>query len=109
MEFGEQPQSAPPLPLTKSAYRALRQFVRHAASDTLGSEQTITPQQHLFGRPVAYGTHSLRWTRAALIYRKTGNLRAVQLLLGHTKVDSAVRYLGVELDDALSIAESIEI
>ena len=53
MEFGEQPQSTPPLPLTKSAYRALRQLVRHAASDTLGSEQTITPQQHLFGRPVA--------------------------------------------------------
>ena len=46
---------------------------------------------------------------AALIYRKTGNLRAVQLLLGHTKVDSTVRYLGVELDDALSIAEKIDI
>ncbi|MDU8912954.1 tyrosine-type recombinase/integrase [Aestuariicoccus sp. MJ-SS9] len=59
--------------------------------------------------PNAYGTHSLRRTKAALIYRKTGNLRAVQLLLGHTKVDSTVRYLGVELDDALSIAEKIEI
>lgn len=57
----------------------------------------------------AYGTHSLRRTKAALIYRKAGNLRAVQLLLGHTKVDSTVRYLGVELDDALSIAEKIEI
>ena len=57
----------------------------------------------------AYGTHSLRRTKAALIYRKTGNLRAAQLLLGHTKVDSTVRYLGVELDDALSIAEKIEI
>jgi integrase len=55
------------------------------------------------------GTLSLRRTKAALIYRKTGNLRAVQLLLGHTKVDSTVRYLGVELDDALSIAEKIEI
>ena len=55
--------------------------------------------------PSGYGTHSLRRTKAALIYRKTGNLRAVQLLLGHTKVDSTVRYLGVELDDALSIAE----
>jgi integrase len=59
--------------------------------------------------PNAYGTHSLRRTKAALIYRKTGNLRAVQLLLGHTKVDSTVRYLGVELDDALSIAEKIDI
>lgn len=59
--------------------------------------------------PNAYGTHSLRRTKAALIYRKTGNLRAVQFLLGHTKVDSTVRYLGVELDDALSIAEKIDI
>ncbi len=56
-----------------------------------------------------YRTHSLRRTKVAEIYRKTGNLRAVQLLLGHTKVDSTVRYLGVELDDALSIAESIDI
>ena len=59
--------------------------------------------------PNRYGTHSLRRTKAAQIYRKTGNLRAVQLLLGHTKVDSTVRYLGVELEDALSIAEKIEI
>jgi len=59
--------------------------------------------------PNAYGTHSLRRTKAALIYRKTGNLRAVQFLLGHTKVDSTVRYLGVELDDALSVAEKIDI
>jgi site-specific recombinase XerD len=51
----------------------------------------------------AYGTHSLRRTKAALIYRKTGNIRAVQLLLGHTKLDSTVRYLGVEVEDALSI------
>ncbi|MEE4349713.1 MAG: tyrosine-type recombinase/integrase [Pacificimonas sp.] len=50
--------------------------------------------------PSSYGTHSLRRTKAALIYRKTGNLRAVQPLLGHTKVDSTVRYLGVELEDA---------
>ena len=59
--------------------------------------------------PSGYGTHSLRRTKAAEIYRKTGNLRAVQLLLGHTKVDSTVRYLGVELEDALSIAEQIDI
>ncbi len=59
--------------------------------------------------PSGYGTHSLRRTKAAQIYRKTGNLRAVQLLLGHAKVDSTVRYLGVELEDALSIAEKIEI
>lgn len=57
----------------------------------------------------AYGTHSMRRTKVAQIYRKTGNLRAVQLLLGHTKMDSTVRYLGVELEDALAIAEAVEI
>ncbi|MBB5724094.1 site-specific recombinase XerC [Loktanella ponticola] len=51
----------------------------------------------------------MRRTKVAEIYRKTGNLRAVQLLLGHTKVDSTVRYLGVELEDALSISERIDI
>ena len=57
----------------------------------------------------AYATHSMRRTKATLIYRKTGNLRAVQLLLGHTKIDSTVRYLGVEVEDALALAESIEL
>ena len=59
--------------------------------------------------PSGYGTHSMRRTKVAEICRKTGNLRAVQLLPGHTKVDSTVRYLGVELEDALSIAERIDI
>ena len=59
--------------------------------------------------PQAYGTHSLRRTNATLIYRRTKNLRAVQLLLGHSKVESTVRYLGIELDDALEIAEQTEI
>lgn len=57
----------------------------------------------------AYGTHSMRRTKVTQIYKKTGNLRAVQLLLGHTKMDSTVRYLGVELEDALEISEAIEI
>ena len=57
----------------------------------------------------SYGTHSMRRTKAAQIYRKTGNLRAVQLLLGHTKLDSTVRYLGIEVDDALNLAEQIEL
>lgn len=52
--------------------------------------------------PHVYGTHSLRRTKATLIYRRTGNLRAVQLLLGHTKIESTVRYLGIEVDDALA-------
>ncbi|MGA7327376.1 MAG: tyrosine-type recombinase/integrase [Rhodomicrobium sp.] len=56
-----------------------------------------------------YVTHSLRRTKATLIYRKTGNLRAVQLLLGHSKVESTVRYLGIEVDDALTIAEQVDI
>lgn len=59
--------------------------------------------------PSAFGTHSLRRTKATLIYRRTGNLRAVQLLLGHTKIESTVRYLGVEVDDALNIAEQVDI
>jgi integrase len=59
--------------------------------------------------PHTYGTHSLRRTKATLIYRRTGNLRAVQLLLGHTKIESTVRYLGIEVDDALAIAEQVEI
>jgi integrase len=59
--------------------------------------------------PAIYGTHSLRRTKAALIYRKTGNLRAVQLLLGHTKLESTVRYLGVEVDDALAISEGVDV
>ena len=59
--------------------------------------------------PAAYGTHTLRRTKATLIYRRTRNLRAVQLLLGHTKLESTVRYLGIEVDDALEIAEQTEV
>ncbi len=59
--------------------------------------------------PSAYGTHSMRRTKATLIYRRTKNLRAAQLLLGHTKLESTVRYLGIEVDDALEIAEQTEI
>ena len=59
--------------------------------------------------PALYGTHSMRRTKATLIYKRTRNLRAVQLLLGHTKLESTVRYLGVEVDDALEIAEHTEI
>jgi integrase len=59
--------------------------------------------------PSSFGTHSLRRTKGTLIYRRTGNLRAVQLLLGHTKVESTVRYLGIEVDDALAIAEQIDV
>jgi integrase len=56
-----------------------------------------------------FGTHSLRRTKATLIYRRTGNLRAVQLLLGHTRIESTVRYLGIEVDDAIAIAEQVDV
>ena len=59
--------------------------------------------------PRLFGTHSLRRTKATLIYRRTGNLRAVQLLLGHRKIESTVRYLGIEVDDAIAIAEQVDV
>jgi integrase len=59
--------------------------------------------------PAAYGTHSMRRTKVSLLYKKTGNLRACQLLLGHTKLESTVRYLGVEVDDALELSEALEL
>ena len=59
--------------------------------------------------PTAYGTHSMRRTKPTLIYRRTKNLRAVQLLLGHSKLESTVRYLGIDVDDALEIAEQTEV
>ena len=84
-----------------------------------GSNRALTTRQYasLVGRwvssigldPLVYGTHSLRRTKATQIYRRTGNLRAVQILLGHTRIESTVRYLGVEVDDALTMAEQVEI
>lgn len=56
-----------------------------------------------------YGTHTMRRTKVSLIYKRTKNLRAIQLLLGHTKLDSTVRYLGIEVDDALELAEQAEV
>jgi integrase len=60
-------------------------------------------------RPEDYGTHSLRRTKASIIYKATGNLRAVQIFLGHTKIESTVRYLGVDIEDALTLTEGTEI
>lgn len=59
--------------------------------------------------PASYGTHSMRRTKATLIYKRTKNIRAIQLLLGHTKIESTVRYLGIEVDDALELAEQTEV
>lgn len=81
----------------------------------------ITSQPRQYGRllddwvaligldPALYGTHSLRRTKVALIYRRTGNLRACQLLLGHTKLESTVRYLGIGVDDALLLSEQTDL
>lgn len=83
----------------KSPHLSTRQYARIVKSwvSSIGLE------------PSDYGTHSLRRTKATLIYRRTKNLRAVQLLLGHTKLESTVRYLGIEVDDALEIAERTEV
>ena len=88
-----------PSRMRASGHLSTRQYARivHAWVNQLGLDTT------------AYGTHTLRRTKATLIYRRTKNLRAVQLLLGHTKLESTVRYLGIEVNDALEMAEQTEV
>jgi len=88
-----------PSRLQAQPHLSTRQYARivHAWVASVGLDST------------AYGTHSMRRTKVAQIYKKTGNLRAVQLLLGHTKLESTVRYLGIEVEDALSISEQVEL
>lgn len=88
-----------PSRVAKSPHLSTRQYARIVASwvESIGLDAA------------AYGTHTMRRTKATLIYRRTKNLRAVQLLLGHTKLESTVRYLGIEVDDALEIAEQTEV
>ena len=88
-----------PSRVSESPHLSTRQYARIVASwvTSIGLD------------PLAYGTHSLSRTKATLIYRRTRNLRAVQLLLGHTKLESTVSYLGIEVDDALEIAEQTEV
>jgi integrase len=71
--------------------------------------ELLEPARGSIPRPEDYGTHSLRRTKASIIYKQTGNLRAVQILLGHTKIESTVRYLGVDVEDALALAEGTEV
>ena len=87
-----------PSRLHASPHLSIRQYARivHGWVDEIGLDGGL------------YGTHTMRRTKASLIYRRTRNLRAVQLLLGHTKLESTVRYLGIEVDDALEIAEQTE-
>lgn len=88
-----------PSRLHTSPHLSTRQYARmvHRWIASIGLDDT------------AYGTHTMRRTKASLIYRRTKNLRAVQLLLGHTKLESTVRYLGIEVDDALEMAEQTEV
>ena len=88
-----------PSRLRNSPHLSLRQYGRIVESwvSSIGLDAT------------AYGTHTMRRTKATLIYRGTKNLRAVQLLLGHTNLDSTVRYLGIEIDDALEMSEQIDV
>ena len=88
-----------PSQLHSSIHLSTRQYSRMVESWVAGIGLDST----------AYGTHSLRRTKASLIYRRTKNIRAVQLLLGHAKLESTVRYLGIEVDDALEIAEQTEV
>ena len=113
--------------ITEQTREALAKWIERAA---LGPNNYLFPSKIKTARPIttrqysrllsrwidliglnpdAYGTHSLRRTKASLIYRRTGNVRAVQILLGHTKLESTVRYLGIEVDDALSIAEKMDV
>lgn len=88
-----------PSRLHESPHISTRQYARivHEWVSEIGLDSTL------------YGTHSMRRTKVSLIYRRTKNLRAVQLLLGHTKLESTVRYLGIEVDDALEMSEQTEI
>ncbi|OWJ69189.1 tyrosine-type recombinase/integrase [Inquilinus limosus] len=112
--------------LTDNTRKSLQAWLAHRGS-TAGFlfPSCVRSQAHLSTRQYArlvhgwvteagldspsYGTHSMRRTKATQIYRKTGNLRAVQLLLGHRKLESTVRYLGIEVDDALSISEQLDL
>jgi integrase len=88
-----------PSRISRSPHLSTRQYARilNAWVSEIGLDST------------RYGTHSMRRTKATLIYRQTKNLRAVQLLLGHSKLDSTVRYLGIEIDDALEMSEQIDV
>lgn len=88
-----------PSRLANSSHLSTKQYARLVSDwiSSIGLDNT------------AYGTHSLRRTKVSLIYKRTQNLRAIQLLLGHTKLESTVRYLGIEVDDALEMAEQTEV
>jgi len=113
--------------ITRKSRKAVTDWIERA--DLVGADylfpSRIHKSQHLSTRqysrmvsswvaaigldPTSYGTHSMRRTKATLLYRRTKNLRAIQLLLGHSKLDSTVRYLGIEIDDALEMSEQMDV
>jgi integrase len=112
--------------ITKNTRESISQLIQHdqlASSDYLFKSR-VKASDHLSTRQYSrivdhwvksinldatqYGTHTMRRTKPSLIYKKTKNLRACQLLLGHTKLESTVRYLGIEVDDALEVSEGID-
>ena len=103
--------------LTEQTRQAVDEYLRAASkkpddfmfSGRKGSDRSITTRQYARLVSEWIASHSLRRTKATLIYRRTGNLRAVQLLLGHRKIESTVRYLGIEVDDALATAEQVDV
>jgi hypothetical protein len=113
--------------ITPTAREALEAWIKraHLRSDDFLFPSRLHSSEHIGTRqyarilrswvedigldPADYGTHSMRRSKASMIYKKTKNLRAVQILLGHTKLESTVRYLGIEVDDALDIAEQIDV
>ncbi len=88
-----------PSRIRKSLHNGTRQYarIRHGWEEEIGLDTT------------AYGTHSMLRSKASIIYKKTKNLRAVQILLGRTKLESIIRYLGIEVDDTLDLAEQLEV
>ena len=112
--------------ITEKTRKSLSDWIEHAGliSDDYLFKSRIKNSSHISTRqyarivkswveeigldPITYGTHSMRRTKATLIYKRTKNIRAIQLLLGHTKLESTVRYLGIEVDDALEMAEMTE-
>src|ERR1700737_1381042 len=113
--------------LTEQTRQAVDDYVRGASkkpgefmfTGRRGSGRSITTRQYarlvsewiasIGLDPHLFGTHSLRRTKATLIYRRTGNLRAVQLLLGHPKIERPARYLAIEVDDPLAIGEQVDV
>ena len=112
-EPGGRSRTGVSVPERRRALMAFHIFPAASMQGWLPSKEPLVPGRHITRRLLIqqthYGTHSPSRTKATMIYKRTGNLRAVQILLGHTRIESTVRYLGVEIDDALAIAEQTDV